>query len=122
MKKTIIFLLSIIYVVSANAGVRSLGGGSETQNNISPTPKVNLRVVNTNQDCLKHGFTLSHCEVNQIPAFPCPNNPSYFRLCCPQDYRYTQAYCQQHNMEASNDSCGGMFACIAKEQDATPTE
>ena len=121
MKKFILFVILLSCSVSANAAVRALGGNFETENNIKDTPSVNLSIRDASQECPANGFKLTRCEANEIAAYPCPFSSSYFRICCPQEYKYSQKHCLENDMEPSANSCGGFFACIPKKT-AHPTQ
>lgn len=117
---TLLFFLCLASTVSA--GVRSLGGESTSPvsskkvetTNISTTPSISFKEIDTAKRCMNQGFPLRKCPANYIGVYPCPENNMYFRDCCPKEYRYTKHQCAQKNLEPSEEACLGFHTCQPK--------
>lgn len=74
-------------------------GGGEVFNN------------DTKSRCANEGYTITRCDSNSFLAEPCPYNYSYYRECCPSEYRNTASQCEAQGKGLGAYSCGGYYKC-----------
>ena len=60
--------------------------------------------------CLKLGYTVTSCKLNQYPFGLCPYRNDFFLTCCDNDYAYSKAECS-YPRTISTNSCGGKYKC-----------
>ena len=134
MKKILFLFCCSGLILSAQAGVRSLGDNSGYSTNkksstaatlpepVSSQPVVNLKNVNTAERCMDSGFTMRSCPSGYVAVYPCPENNKYFRDCCPQEYRFTESQCREYGLEPSKETCLTFHACREKQVPSQETE
>jgi len=105
MKNIIKFILcfcaAAVFTTCADAGVNFIVQ-KQKSNNIPKT-----------HTCLKKGFSKRNCPTGQYPADLCPEDSSYFRVCCDASYNYTYEQCLNNNMIPSG-KCGDKYRCSAR--------
>ena len=91
----------------ANAGVTFLpaAGGS-----VGSSGKPSAAQT-SEQKCKSAGYSRTSCGNGQILADQCPYNRSYYKSCCPEDYRFTKEECTRAGLRYSSNSCGGLYRC-----------
>lgn len=99
--------LMLGFATIAEAGVTFLpatGGsvGSSNKGNASQS---------SDQKCISEGYSRTSCGNGQILADQCPYNRSYYKSCCPEDYRFTKEECTRAGLRYSSNSCGGLYRC-----------
>lgn len=65
----------------------------------------------TKSRCANEGYTITRCDSSSFLADPCPYNYSYYRECCPSEYRNTAAQCEAQGKGLGAYSCGGYYKC-----------
>ncbi len=69
-------------------------------------------VADPAQRCRNQGYTLTSCGAGQILVGECPYDHSYFRNCCPEEYRFTKEECLEAGLYYSQSNCAGFYKCI----------
>ena len=118
MSKSLLILLSICFgIFSANASAR-VRFITETENTAGATVAEEYKSVggesfdlNTKSRCSNEGYTITRCDSDTFLADPCPYNYSYYRECCPSEYRNTAAQCEAQGKGLGAYSCGGYYKC-----------
>lgn len=64
----------------------------------------------SNESCIDNGYTHTTCSGALVN--PCPDDPHYFKTCCPAGYKYTL---QQCGANISMDNCHGYYKCTPNQ-------
>lgn len=118
MPKKFLILLSIgfsIYAANTSARVRFI---TETENTAGAVvddeyKSIGGEIFNNDSKarCANEGYTKTRCGSDTFLANPCPYNYSYYRECCPSEYRNTAAQCEAQGKGLGAYSCGGYYRC-----------
>ena len=97
MRKFLIFIISMLYILPALADVRfivqkgeSYNGARELNTYTAGPADHDMEEKNT---CADEGYKIITCEDGFYPSTPCPYNPYYYKECCPNDYIYSAQDC-----------------------------
>lgn len=63
------------------------------------------------EKCKARGYrtTRENCNGQLINA--CPDDSSYFKTCCGNEYQYTKEECLSNGLRPSSKMCGGKYFC-----------
>ena len=114
MKKYVLSLLSFAFgfclCYSANAKVVFLA---------KDTASIGAGQTN-DLNCEEQGYTYTSSKCSNGLAIPCPTNSNYFKVCCPEGYKYTREECVSNARPLSVDNCYGYYKCDSST--VTPAE
>lgn len=91
---------------AVNAGVTFLPAASSSVGSTGHSS-----AQSSDQKCISAGYSRTSCAKGQILSEQCPYNSSYYKRCCPEDYRYTKEECTRAGLRPSARKCGGLYSC-----------
>lgn len=62
--------------------------------------------------CISEGYTLTSCKAGSHLVNKCSYHNSYYKNCCDDAYKFTEADCYKANLKPSRESCGGQYKCL----------
>ncbi|MBQ8785700.1 MAG: hypothetical protein IJZ59_06660 [Alphaproteobacteria bacterium] len=111
--KTALILSVALFSTNADAGVRFLVDSPTHTHRDVLKGDAGTKIKRM---CNNRGYTRTNCRQGEVALEYCPQDSSYFKYCCPEEFSSTKEECYDAGLEPSSRSCHGYYRCEATEE------